>query len=101
MMHNRNTAAVLVEPVAAPEVFATGVAPIEDFGSFVRLTLYADKRSAVGTTVEEFLSSPLERHVVVRITMPKEMFIAANELNGHWIEAMVNRQPTLVVSNGK
>lgn len=49
------------EPMVIPDCFAMGMLPPEDYGNFVRLVFYADRR--VGRLTE--------RAIVARIILPR------------------------------
>jgi hypothetical protein len=60
MCHN-----LVIEPIPILEVFATGIAPIQHFGEFVRVIFYAEHRAANGER---------ERVIVAKIVLPAGAF---------------------------
>jgi hypothetical protein len=61
----------LVEPIAVPDVFATGLARIENMGTNMRFTFYSLQRPISGDAHD------MERIVVCRIVLAVEAVTAA------------------------
>ena len=66
-----NSGVPYTEPIAVPDVFATGLARIEEAGGNLRLTFYVDQLS--------MLTGEMERLIVARIVVPLDKFLVMRE----------------------